>query len=120
MIKHFCHLSNIKHTIIIKLLNIYLYDCFFIIFLYIYCFTKKKNYFLFFVLFSDITINVVLYIKLENDFSFPSGHATMIFSLIVLLIYTFEIKKFFWQICFVFFRHARCYLSSVFDSTFFC
>lgn len=92
----------------------------FLLFFYIFIVLQKRKITFFFVLFPDITINVVLYIKLENDFSFPSGHATMIFSLIVLLIYTFEIKKFFWQICFVFFRHARCYLSSVFDSTFFC
>lgn len=52
-------------------------------------------------LFPDLNVHIVPYIILEKNFSFPSGHATMIFSLIVLFIYAFEIKNIFAQICLI-------------------
>jgi membrane-associated phospholipid phosphatase len=52
-------------------------------------------------IFPNTKINLIPNITLNKDFSFPSGHATIIFSLIILLIYAFEIKNSFSQICFV-------------------
>ncbi len=46
----------------------------------------------------DIILNFIPYVKLKQQFSFPSGHTTIIFSLVILLIYTFEIKNIFIQI----------------------
>lgn len=51
----------------------------------------------------EIELNLVPYISVEQDFSFPSGHATMIFSLIILFIYVFEVKNIFSQCMLIFF-----------------
>jgi len=62
----------------------------------------------------DVHLNFIPHVKLEQSFSFPSGHATMIFSLVILLIYTFEIKNIFTQITLIlmaiFVCMARIYL----------
>ena len=65
-------------------------------------------------LFPHIVIDTIPFLRFHKNFSFPSGHATMIFSLIILLIYAFEIKNIFYQIALViiaiFVAMSRVYL----------
>ena len=48
-------------------------------------------------LFPDIQLNFVSDVVLKKNFSFPSGHATIIFSLVILFIYSFKIKNIFYK-----------------------
>ena len=49
-------------------------------------------------LFPDMQLSLIPYVTLEQKFSFPSGHTTMSFSLIILLIYALDIKNILVQI----------------------